>query len=224
MVRTPQKDHIGPRPPIHVPLWPIPGKGTWHQLEPLIGSSPPDRWTIRKKEPMGRTISAPRHSQPTSLEQVPCNRHSCPQQFKKCLNWIRTKQTPYRIGTSAHTRTNHIGQQPTSRKNSRTITPTPNPRHHSPEQPRKQQSPDRSTLQTRPTSLAGSQESGTTLWNNKTRTKTTWTLQNHKNHLPCGVQIGTPPPMEHPPGIPRIPPYPICQNNRTWPQLLPTTT
>src|SRR5580698_5487487 len=130
MVRTPQKDHIGPRPLIHIPLRPIPGKGTWHQLEPLIGSSPPDRRTIRKKEPMGRTISAPRHSKSTLLEQVPCNCHPCPQQFEKRLNRIRTKQTPHRMGTSAHTRTNLIDQQPTSRKNDGTIVPTPNPHHH----------------------------------------------------------------------------------------------
>jgi hypothetical protein len=124
--------------PVHIPLWLITRKGTRHQLESLIGSTSPDRRTLQKEKSVDRTILVPHHSQPTTLEQIPCHRHPRPQQFKEHINWLCTKQTPHQLGTPTHTRTNHIGQQPISRKNHRTIMPTPSPRHHSLEQPCKQ--------------------------------------------------------------------------------------
>jgi hypothetical protein len=162
---------------------------------------------------MDRTIPTPHHGEPKSLEQISRNSHPRPQQLKERINRIRTKQTTHRVGTTTHPSSSHLIKQPTRREERRTIATTLNPRHQHPQCTRKQQSLDRSTLQTRPTGLARSQEPGPAIWNNKTRTQTPWPLQNNKNCLPCGVQTRTPPSMDHPPRVPRITTNPICGNN-----------
>jgi hypothetical protein len=173
---------------------------------------------------MDRTIPTPHHSEPKPLEQIPRNSHPCPQQLKERLNRIRTKQTTHRVGTTAYSSSSHLVKQPTRRAKCRTIATTPNPHHQRPQYTREQQSPNRSALQTRPTGLARSQEPGSAIWNNKACTQTPWTLQNNKNHFPCGVQTRTPPSMDNSPRVSRMITNPIRGNNRTWPQLFATAT
>jgi hypothetical protein len=173
---------------------------------------------------MDRTIPTPHHSEPKPMEQIPRNSHPSPQQLKERLNQICPKQTAHRLGTAAYPSSSHLVKQPTRQAKCRTIATTPNPRHQRPQYTCEQQSPDRSALQTRPTGLAQSQEPDPAIRNNKTCTQTPWTLQNNKNHFPCGVQTRTSPSMDNSPRVSHIITNPICGNNRTRPQLFATAT
>jgi hypothetical protein len=56
LVRPPQQSNIRQRPSFHKPLRTRPGQRTGHYVEHVNGTTSPNGWTNRAKEPMGRTI------------------------------------------------------------------------------------------------------------------------------------------------------------------------
>ena len=71
MVRTPPETDHRSRSPIHITLRQSPRKGTGNYVESNNGLSPSNRWTIRKKEPMGRTIPPTHRHQSRRLGNNP---------------------------------------------------------------------------------------------------------------------------------------------------------
>src|SRR5580693_8372191 len=80
MVRNPAKDHQRQGPPIHISLRTRTNQGPGNQPEPVNSISPPNGWTIRTNEPMGRTISTPHHRESERMEQMATDGNGCPQQ------------------------------------------------------------------------------------------------------------------------------------------------
>src|SRR5712675_2985110 len=59
MVWTAVKNHLGQRPPFHVPLWTCTSQQDWGQAKFVDCVPPSNRWALRTEEPMGRTIPTP---------------------------------------------------------------------------------------------------------------------------------------------------------------------
>jgi len=59
MVWAPLKSHFQQRPPLHITFRMHVGQQDWGQAKPVNGIPPPNQWTLRAEEPMGRTVSAP---------------------------------------------------------------------------------------------------------------------------------------------------------------------
>src|SRR5258708_8290633 len=81
MVRASNETNHRPRPSLHVSLRKSANQTPGHPTEPIHSLSPPDRWIVRTKEPMGRTISPLGHLQSTQrLVHMASDCHCHPQQ------------------------------------------------------------------------------------------------------------------------------------------------
>ncbi len=56
MVRATHKNDKRPRSQVHLSVWQSAHGKPQHPAKPIYGIPPPDRWTLRTKEPMGGTI------------------------------------------------------------------------------------------------------------------------------------------------------------------------
>ena len=56
MVRPTNKDDKRPRPQVHLTIWQSAHQETWNPMKPIHRVPPPNRWTVRMKEPVDRAI------------------------------------------------------------------------------------------------------------------------------------------------------------------------
>jgi hypothetical protein len=89
MVRNSTKDHQRQGPPIHISLRTRTNQRLGNQPESVNGISPPNGWTIRANEPMGRTIPTPHHREPERMEQVATDGNRGPQQQQEFHHRLR---------------------------------------------------------------------------------------------------------------------------------------
>ena len=83
LVWTPPENNHRLRPPIHITFRQSPRKRTGNYVEPYNSLSPPNQWTIRKEESMGRTIPLPHRHQSRRLGSGPSPGHVSTQQRKE---------------------------------------------------------------------------------------------------------------------------------------------
>src|SRR5882757_8728269 len=101
MVWTTIEDHLGPRPPLYIPLLARAGQQNRRQTKPVDCIPPSNRCALRAEELMGRAVSTPRRECTTgrleSMAHGGVSRTQRPHQFHAGRN-------PYRslVGLSTH--------------------------------------------------------------------------------------------------------------------------
>ena len=119
MVQTPPENHQWPRPKVHLTLQKSTHQMTRDPAEPIHHCTPPNRWTLRTKESMDRTIPETGNRRTAwELAWLGICSHSSTQQPEKCYNWLIAQSNSLRNWTHpTPIRTSQDQQQGSGKKN-----------------------------------------------------------------------------------------------------------
>src|SRR5712675_1327746 len=199
MVWTAVKNHLGQRPPFHIPLRTCTSQQDWGQAKFVDCVPPSNQWALRMEEPMGRTIPTPCRECTTGGLELMAHGGICgaqrPHQFHAGCNPHRN---PVRLSTHSPPRSECGDEQSDSGTMHRDPASKTRSSDRGNQQGGESRSNSRRKVQGGRPSLVGGIEFETALPYSKVGPQTSRTFPRKRSNIASGLSTCPPPVMGSP--------------------------